>query len=146
MFPVLAPADIARSGAFAVPRCHEPGTLLAPGSDLRGAPLGKVHVPRRSLEGPDRPDADRIKIVKGWSGRRADPQERRAGEVAWSDRHPPAADGKPPPLGNTVDVANASNPNAIGDPELIAAWKAPDFDAGPRAFHCARATEISTPR
>ena len=36
--------------------------------------------------------------------------------------------------------------NTIGAPELIAVWKAPDFDAKERAFYCARVIEIPTPR
>ena len=31
-------------------------------------------------------------------------------------------------MGNTVDVAHATWTNTIGDPELAAVWKDPDFD------------------
>ena len=47
----------------------------------------------------------------------------------------PGADGKVPPVGNTVDVANATWTNTIGAPELITVWKDPDFDATQRAFY-----------
>ncbi len=56
------------------------------------------------------------------------------------------ADGKAPPVGNTVDVKNANWTNTIGDPELITVWIDPDFDAGERAFYYARVIEIPTPR
>ena len=56
------------------------------------------------------------------------------------------ADGKLPPVGNTVDVANATWTNTIGAPELITVWKDPDFDAEQRAFYYARVLEIPTPR
>jgi hypothetical protein len=41
-------------------------------------------------------------------------------------------------VGNTVDVKNATWTNTIGSPELIAAWKDPDFDSKQRAFYYAR--------
>ena len=50
------------------------------------------------------------------------------------------------PLGNTVDVANATWTNTIGDPELITVWEDPDFDPSVRAFYYARVLEIPTPR
>jgi hypothetical protein len=69
-------------------------------------------------------------------------------DVVWGDamRRKPGADGKLPAVGNTVDVANASWTNTIGDPELITVWTDPDFDARLRAFYYARVIEIPTPR
>ena len=58
----------------------------------------------------------------------------------------PGADGKLPPVGNTVDVANATWTNTIGAPELITVWKDPDFDPAQRAFYYGRVLEIPTPR
>jgi len=55
-------------------------------------------------------------------------------------------DGKVPAVGNTVDVANATWTNTIGDPELIGVWKDPDFDPKLRAFYYTRVIEIPTPR
>ena len=45
-----------------------------------------------------------------------------------------------------MDVENAIWTNTIGAPELIAAWKDPDFDPKLRAFYYARVIEIPTPR
>ena len=56
------------------------------------------------------------------------------------------ADGKLPPVGNTVDVASATWTNTIGAPELITVWEDPDFDPAQRAFYYARVLEIPTPR
>ena len=56
------------------------------------------------------------------------------------------ANGKLPPVGNTVDVANATWTNTIGASELITVWKDPDFDAKLRAVYYARVIEIPTPR
>ncbi len=39
------------------------------------------------------------------------------------------------PVGNTVDVKKASWKNTIGEPDLIAVWKDPDFDPKARAFY-----------
>jgi hypothetical protein len=67
--------------------------------------------------------------------------------VAWAgERKPDAKTGKLPPVGNTVDVANANWTNTIGSPELNAVWKDPDFDLALRAFYYARVIEIPTPR
>ena len=88
---------------------------------------------------------DRIQIIKGWADASGTLQEK-IYDVAWSDGRKPGADGKLPPVGNTVDVANATWVNSIGSPELIAVWKDPDFDPTLRAFYYARVIEIPTPR
>ena len=90
---------------------------------------------------------DRIQIVKGWLDEDGNTQEK-VYDVAWSDAdtRKPGADGKLPPVGNTVDVANATWSNTIGDPELITVWTDPDFDPDERAVYYARVIEIPTPR
>jgi Protein of unknown function (DUF3604) len=88
---------------------------------------------------------DRIQIVKGWLDAEGNTQEQ-VYDVAWSDDRPPGADGRLPPVGNTVDVARATWTNTIGDPELIAVWTDPDFDPALSAFYYAKVIEIPTPR
>ncbi len=66
--------------------------------------------------------------------------------MAWSDDRKPGANGKLPAVGNTVDVANATWTNTIGDSELITVWKDPDFDPNQPAVYYARVIEIPTPR
>jgi len=42
--------------------------------------------------------------------------------------------GKLPPVGNTVDVKNATYTNSIGDTQLSATWTDPDFDPSETRF------------
>jgi hypothetical protein len=51
-----------------------------------------------------------------------------------------------PPIGSTVDIANATYTNTIGNVELKSVWTDPDFDPSVDAFYYARALEIPTPR
>ena len=74
-----------------------------------------------ALKDPIGANLDRYQIVKGWVDANGEMQEK-AYDVAWSGVRKPGADGKLPPVGNTVDVANATWTNTIGAPELIAVW------------------------
>ncbi len=69
-------------------------------------------------------------------------------DVVWADadKRQPGAGGKLPPVGNTVDAANATWTNTIGDPELITVWGDPHFNPAQKAFYYARVIEIPTPR
>ncbi len=98
-----------------------------------------------ALKDPIGGNLDRIEIVKGWVDAAGTRQEK-VHDVVWSDGRRVGADGKLPPVGNTVDVANATFTNTIGDTELIAAWTDPDFDPKLRAVYYARVLEIPTPR
>ena len=118
------------------------------GGDLRDAPAGKVPTFLvAALKDPIGANLDRIQIIKGWLDAKGEVQEK-VYDVVWgdADKRKPGVDGKLPPVGNTVDVDNAIWTNTIGDPELIAVWKDPDFDAQQRAFYYARVLEIPTPR
>ena len=66
--------------------------------------------------------------------------------MAWSGSRKPGANGKVPPVGNTVNVKDASYTNSIGAPYLSAYWKDPAFKASERAFYYVRVLEIPTPR
>jgi len=116
------------------------------GGDLSKAPAGKApSFLVAAMKDPYSGNLDRIQIVKGWLGKDGKTQEK-VYDVVWSDGRKPGADGKLPPVGNTVNVAKATWSNSIGSPELIATWTDPDFDAKLSAFYYARVIEIPTPR
>ncbi len=116
------------------------------GGDLGEAPAGrKASFLVAAMKDPMSGNLDRIQIVKGWLDRAGKPQEK-VYDVVWSGDRKVGADGKLPPVGNTVDVAKATWRNTIGYPELIAAWTDPDFDPTRPAFYYARVIEIPTPR
>ena len=118
------------------------------GGDLQNAPHGKSpSFLVAALRDPYSGNLDRIQIIKGWLDKDGNPQEE-VYDVVWGDAETrqPGDNGKLPPVGNTVDVANATWTNTIGDPELIAVWTDPDFDPAQKAFYYARVIEIPTPR
>ncbi len=121
----------------------------------KGVPMG-ADLPERSgnaaptfmvysLRDPIGANLDRIQIVKGWMDAEGKLNEK-VYDVAWSGDREPVADGKLPPVGNTVDIAAANWTNTIGASELGTVWTDPDFDAAQPAFYYARVLEIPTPR
>lgn len=98
-----------------------------------------------ALKDPIGANLDRYQIVKGWLDKDGTLQEK-VYDVAWSGDRQPGVDGKLPPVGDTVDLANATWTNTIGAPELIAVWTDPDFDPAESAFYYGRVIEIPTPR
>jgi hypothetical protein len=138
----FTPEDLnSRQPAF---RGYEKGVPM--GADLpprraSGAPSFMVYALRDSIGA----NLDRIQIVKGWLDRDGKTHER-VYEVAWSTGRKIGADGKLPPVGNTVDVKNATWTNTIGASELGTVWTDPEFDPNERAFYYARVIEIPTPR
>jgi hypothetical protein len=117
------------------------------GSDLTarpanaGAPTFMVY----AIRDPIGANLDRIQVIKGWIDESGKTQEK-VYDVRWSGNRQPGADGKLPPVGNTVDVRTASWTNTIGAAELGTVWTDPDFDPSQRAFYYARVIEIPTPR
>jgi hypothetical protein len=117
------------------------------GGDLRSAPPGKSpSFLVAALKDPIGANLDRVQIIKGWMDSGGELHER-IYDVAVSDGRQIGPDGRTRTLvGNTVDVANASWTNTIGDTELITVWVDPDFDPNERAFYYVRVLEIPTPR
>ena len=98
-----------------------------------------------ALKDPDSGNLDRIQIIKGWVDAEGSRQER-VYDVAVSDGREIGSDGRArESVGNTVDEANATYTNSIGDAELRAVWIDPDFDPKVPAVYYARVLEIPTP-
>jgi len=117
------------------------------GGDLKAAPRGKAPAFLiRAVRDPDRANLDRVQVIKGWLGANGEAHER-VWDVAVSGDREIGPDGRcRKPVGNTVNVKNASYTNAIGAPVLGGYWKDPDFDPEQRAFYYVRVIEIPTPR
>lgn len=116
------------------------------GGDLSAAPAGAApSLLIRALRDADGANLDRIQVVKGWLDDKGTLQEK-VYDVAWSGDRKPGADGKLPPVGNTVNVPDASFTNTIGAPLLATYWKDPNFNPKERAFYYVRVVEIPTPR
>jgi len=117
------------------------------GGDLSNAPAGKSPTFLvAALKDPISANLDRVQVVKGWLDAKGETHEK-VYDVVWAgDRKADAKTGKLPPVGDTVDVPNATYTNTIGASELIKVWKDPEFDASQRAFYYVRVLEIPTPR
>jgi Protein of unknown function (DUF3604) len=116
------------------------------GGDLATAPAGKAPTFLvAALKDPIGANLDRYQVIKGWLDASGAVHEK-IYDVAWSGGRTAGADGKLPPVGTTVNVADATYENSIGASELIAVWSDPDFDPAQRAFYYGRVIEIPTPR
>ncbi|HKV77648.1 MAG TPA: DUF3604 domain-containing protein [Candidatus Sulfotelmatobacter sp.] len=117
------------------------------GGDLSKALAGKSPTFLvAALKDPIGANLDSIQIIKGWLDSKGETHERIYDAVWSGDRKPDAKSGKLPPVGDTVDVPNATYTNTIGASELIKVWKDPEFDPAQRAFYYVRVLEIPTPR
>jgi hypothetical protein len=116
------------------------------GGDLQKAEGGQA--PRfmvRALRDPDGANLDRIQIVKGWLDEDGKSRER-IYDIAVSDERTIGGDGRcRTPVGDTVDLEQATYTNSIGDALLAAYWEDPDFDPAQSAFYYVRVLEIPTP-
>ena len=99
-----------------------------------------------ALKDPNSANLDRVQIIKGWYERGY--AFEKVYDVVWADADKRKVDelGKVPPVGNTVDVKNATYTNDIGDIQLSAMWTDSDFDPKHHAVYYVRVIEIPTPR
>jgi len=98
-----------------------------------------------AMKDPNAGNLDRVQIVKGWVDSKGERKER-IYDVAVSDGRKIDASGRcKTPVGDTVDINEATYSNSIGAPELRAVWADPDFDPGLSAVYYARVLEIPTP-
>ncbi len=121
----------------------------------KGVPMGSDLRPREgdaapsfliaALRDPIGANLDRVQVIKGWLDAEGEMHEK-VFNVAWSDGREADADGKIPPVGNTVDLDTPGWSNTIGTSELLTVWTDPEFDPNQRAFYYVRVLEIPTPR
>ena len=108
-----------------------------------------------AVKDPDEANLDRIQIVKGWT--KSGQIFEKVYDVAWSGNRKitrtPIQNAlyggnelTLSPVGNTVDIKNATYKNTIGAVELRTVWTDPDFDPSLHAFYYARVLQIPTPR
>ena len=99
-----------------------------------------------ALRDPQGANLDRIQIVKQWvdaTGKRRE----RIFDVVVSGERVIGSDGRcHEPVGDTVNAATATYTNTIGESQLAAVWRDPDFDPAHPAVYYARVLEIPTPR
>jgi hypothetical protein len=136
-----APGDVSKADfvKLAYAKGVPMGGDLKPGSGK--APTFLVS----AIKDPKSGNLDRIQIVKGWLDR-AGKQHEKIFDVVWSGDRKIGADGKLPPVGNSVDLKTATYTDAIGAPQLATGWTDPEFQADQRAFYYARVLEVPTPR
>ncbi len=120
----------------------------------KGVPMGR-DLPKKTskapsfavwaLKDPDSGNLDRVQIIKGWY-QNGYPQEKIYDLVLSDARKPDPKTGKVPPVGNTVNIKEATYTNDIGDSQLSTVWTDPDFKAEHHAVYYVRVLEIPTPR
>jgi len=138
---------------FTEAHAHAPD-LAATGYE-RGVPMGATLRPppegaaptflASALMDPDGATLDRVQLVKGWVDADGETHER-VFDLAWAGDRQPGTDGKLPPVGDTVNLADASWDNRTGAARLTAAWTDRDFDPAEPSFYYLRVLEIPTPR
>ena len=139
---------------FAAGDVHKPAWLdiaygrgVPMGGDLTAAPEGRGPVfIAAAAKDPDGANLDRLQIVKGWLDGNGDRHEQVYDVVLSDGREVDPETGKAPPVGSTVNIAEATYANTIGEPTLAAVWTDPDFDPDERAFYYVRVIEIPTLR
>lgn len=100
----------------------------------------------RAVRDPDGANLDRLQMIKGWMDADGKTHEK-VYDLAVSGNRTIGADGRcKEPVGNTVDIKDASYDNSIGTPALQAHWIDPDFNPAQKAFYYVRVIEIPTPR
>jgi hypothetical protein len=115
------------------------------GGDLSNGPAGKAPAFMvRALRDPDGANLDRVQVIKGWLD--GNETRERIYDIACSDGRAIVNRRCEVEVGSTVDVADASYTNSIGDAMLMVHWQDPDFDPKQRAFYYVRVIEIPTPR
>ena len=117
------------------------------GRDLTAAPKN-AKGPRFAVwvqKDPESGNLDRIQVIKGWVEQGL-PQEKIYDVALSDDRKTDPVTGYVKPVGNTVNIKQATYTNDIGDSQLSVVWQDLDFDPAFPAVYYVRVLEIPTPR
>ncbi len=98
-----------------------------------------------ALKDPNEANLDRMQVIKGWVDANGKTHEK-IFDVKWSGDRKFNANGKLPPVGNTVNLTDATYTNSIGAIKFTAIFTDPDFDPNLSSFYYVRVLEIPTPR
>jgi hypothetical protein len=141
-------------GGFAFAGSDLAGDLATTGY-AKGVPMGGELRPAASgqapsflvaaAKDPEGANLDRVQIVKGWVDAAGNTHEK-VFDVRWSGDRQPGADGRLPPVGDSVNRESATYSNSLGAAELAGLFRDPDFDPAQKAFYYVRVLEIPTPR
>jgi hypothetical protein len=118
------------------------------GGELSAFDKGKAKAPTflvAALKDPMGANLDRVQIIKGWLNQDGTTNEK-VYDVVWGGNRKPNKKGKLPAVGNTVNLAEATWTNTIGNTQLTSVWVDPNFDPKQKAFYYVRVLEIPTPR
>jgi hypothetical protein len=119
---------------------------LPMGSRLTAGPKGRApSFLINADKDPNGANLDRMQVVKGYLTESGELKEK-IYEVAFAGDRVTDEQGKLPAIGSTVNVADASYANNIGDTRLATVWEDPDFNPNESAFYYVRVLEIPTPR
>ena len=99
----------------------------------------------RAMRDPIGANLDRVQVIKGWLDENNLMREK-IYNVSLSGNRKANKDGIIEPVGNTVNLDEATYSNSIGSTELTAVWKDPNFNKNIDAFYYVRVLEIPTPR
>jgi len=119
--------------------------VVAIGSDLNGTESQSLDFLVWARKGEDGAKLDRIQIVKLWVDVEGVSHEQVFNVAASNDRKIDD-EGNVPPVGNSVNIAEATYSNDIGDSFLQTLWRDPGFKKEQQAAYYARVLEIPTPR
>jgi len=122
----LAETDLDRSD-FAK---HGYANGVPMGGDLTSPPDGGAPTfVIRAIRDADGANLDRVQIIKGWLDKDGETHEKIYDLACSNGRSITADDRCDRPVGNTVNVEEATYSNANGAPAMQAYWTDPDFDA-----------------
>lgn len=144
-------------GGWAFEDLGEHGQHLVSQGYSHGVPMGS-DLPQRkpdsdapptflihAMRDPKGANLDRIQVIKITVASNGKAEEQ-IYDVSWSDGRVLDETGKLPPVGNTVNRSTGRVENSIGAPELMIAWRDPDFSPSKSALYYVRVLQIPTAR